>query len=1351
MKKNVSEKDDQDKNINLLISNEDVFEYNPLNIYSIKNYDTLCEEHFKIKKIIPLHRTNKDSFVVIILNIFTIGIINIIFEWFTKWKKITYTQVSLNEADKLGIYCNDGQFYITQLKKEKIPQINNKNIQLSFLESSIYSYIFTFKLFTYIYNPLEHQFTNYKFSLNFLTKEDIHIQMKNGLNENEENYNRLLYGECDLNIEMASFFKLLFIEFSNPFYLFQIYSIILWFFTEYEKYAMVILAMSIFSLLTGTCESYSTMKNIKQMAKYSININKYIKLEHETIIEKTKSNNLVPGDIFELPEDGNILPCDCILLSGSIIINESMLTGESTPIIKSHLPILKNIYFNYDNDKQYLLFAGTKIVQKRKIGNEPVLAMVYNTGFNTIKGNLIRSILFPKDLEKKFKSDSIKYIKFMASLTIFVFILCVYFMIKKAKLDDEESKKELRKTLIERGLDLITITVPPSLPACLSIGTTTAISRLKNYSIMCIDREKMNLAGKINICVFDKTGTLTEDHLDIEGYIPLIPLNDKFIFGKFINDSKEMANDVYNFVKNKGNNNNNNDESFKMEIKKLFIECLACCQGITKVNDKIIGDPIDVKMFEGIDWVLYENVVDKQYHLKEITTYVRPNQEDDLYDKLNEIEDEKIINKIINEHYEIGIVKRFDFSSKLQRMSVLVKNTNESFFKCFVKGSPEKIKKLCDPSTLPSDFNEKLENYTSKGFRVLAMGYKMIDMNIDQCLEMGRKYAENDIIFLGLLIIHNKLKDATSSVLQILTESNLRIKMATGDNILTAISVGKKSNIIPSNSIVYSCYLEENENSNEKKLKWKTIENYKNDNENIDILTQQEIINTSNSITDSVISGVLIPKHIEGNYQESSEIEENLNDNLQNNNINNNHNNLIKNEDDILNLEDEINVDLSLLPFNEKKQDLIIIAITGNTFEALYHLNNKYLEQISKDIKNEEINEKLINYHRVFRLVLKYCSIYARMAPEHKTLLIQSLQQESFTVLMCGDGANDCGALKAADVGISLSTEEASIAAPFTSSIPDISCVINLLREGKSALVTSIQTFKYMMLYSMVQFISASILMCNNSYLSDWQFMASDMFIIIPLAFFIPLTKSYHKLTYHQPINDLISFPVITSILTQTFISGFFQFLALFMTFDRFPNQIGYCGDLMSDKHPECVENTSVFDISFIQYLITAIAFCRGKPFKEKIFKNPFLFIYIIIMTLYCEYIFFHIDFFSRNYLKIIAFPDSKQNITYHKQFGEDYEDYSEDDSDNPQWMFEFKYYIILISLINFVLAIIFEFYIIPFFNRWWTKNKIVKLKKEIEIKEIDADLNMINEVKNYIAIRKKKKELKLAKKNKKK
>jgi len=173
---------------------------------------------------------------------------------------------------------------------------------------------------------------------------------------------------------------------------------------------------------------------------------------------------------------------------------------------------------------------------------------------------------------------------------------------------------------------------------------------------------------------------------------------------------------------------------------------------------------------------------------------------------------------------------------------------------------------------------------------------------------------------------------------------------------------------------------------------------------------------------------------------------------------------------------------------------------------------------------------------------------------------------------MCGDGANDCGALRAADVGVSLSIEEASIAAHFTSNKPDISCLIKLLREGKASLVTSIQTFKYMMMYSLIQFIAVTLLIILNSYLTDRQFLASDVFIIFPLAFLIARTGAHDKLTAHQPNGTLISLPIVSSILMQTMI----QFIAQYGIYLLLSYQPGFNNSCTSDDiGPSlCLANT---------------------------------------------------------------------------------------------------------------------------------------------------------------------------------
>jgi len=251
-------------------------------------------------------------------------------------------------------------------------------------------------------------------------------------------------------------------------------------------------------------------------------------------------------------------------------------------------------------------------------------------------------------------------------------------------------------------------------------------------------------------------------------------------------------------------------------------------------------------------------------------------------------------------------------------------------------------------------------------------------------------------------------------------------------------------------------------------------------------------------------------------------------------------------------------------------------------------------------------------------MILPKCCVFSRMSPFHKAQLVECFQNMmQYTVCMCGDGANDCGALITADAGLSLSEAEASVAAHFTSKVPNITAVHHLLREGRCCLTSSAQLFKYMACYSIIQFTTVLILYTAGTTLGDFQFLWIDLFLIIPLAFLLGLTKPKPQLSIARPIASLLSPTVITSLAVIIVLhvglqGGMFVLLKGQSWYQPIDKQPDYSPD--DPGNERCQESTTMFLFSVFQYISSILVFSIDEHFRLPLYKNVPLLIALCVL-----------------------------------------------------------------------------------------------------------------------------------------
>lgn len=1144
-------------------------------------------------------------------------------------------QVSLvSAADCVFVRAakNSGKDRIARLRRSPL----SGSVTVAGNKFDVAGEIFEFQKVTYSYDASKGTFTRLTYpSHGAVTKflESPGVQTKVDLATSQQKW-----GKNEFDIPIPGFLDLYVEHLVAPFFVFQVLCLFLWSLDDYWYYSLLTLFMLMFFEGMLCRQRQNSLKMLRQMRKRPYNI--FIHREGEW--EECLSNEIVPGDVISLTtalptalrggrgrgrgrgrdwedgegEDGGeghderVVPCDVLIIRGSCVVNEAMLTGESVPQLKESLRNADDrdtAIVNLGADtagidaqwKRHLVFGGTTLLQHSEVedgkdgsgvgGTQSSLsnnilsppdrgcvAVAVRTGYGTSQGGLMRKILFATE---RVTSNSSETFYFIGALVVFAFIASA--VVLHGGLQDETRN---RFKLVLHCIMIITSVVPPELPMELSLAVTNSLAALSMGLVFCTEPFRIPFAGKLDVLCFDKTGTLTKDKMVLKGAV----------IGPAASTDNTSSSDAGDAV----------TEVVKpSECSDTLVSAMGACHSLM-ISKKggvgaaqvvaILGDPLEKATMEASGFQFVDpsgNIIVSQ--------------------------DRKVL---------IKIKHRYPFSSALKRMSVVVESQkiieddgsaggdtiggvpslSAPTLLILTKGAPEILEERL--KSVPPFYRSTYLYHMNRGKRVLVVASKTLSIDAKYGGNVPRSNIECDLEFAGFLIFDCDLKPDSKSVIRELRASNHKVVMITGDSAYTAADVAKRVGMLKEASagvlILEQRSVSKNASNNrENELVWTSVGQSATTAEGGDSKTTDDVVKfNADQSTASQTAASLASSHL--------------------------------------------------------------LCVTGAALSQLVTL---------KEGK------------AIFQALCPHVTIFARVSPAQKELIVLALNESGLYTLMCGDGTNDVGALKAAHVGVSIVNDpelegriegvdvsdgsnakgsggkkpkgqsakermaramaelneqerdptivklgDASIASPFTARRTSIDSVLTVLRQGRCTLITTIQVFKILALNCLVSAYMMSALYLRGLKQGDLQMTASGL-ITAALFFFLSQAKPLTRIAPNKPPSSAFSLSVSLSIVGQ-FIVHLSCLIATLALCEQHSGSSGNGkgGGISSNGvgmstadgkfHPNVI-NTAVYLLSSTMQINNFVVNYRGNPFTQSIQENVMLYgcvrvIYLILLVL---------------------------------------------------------------------------------------------------------------------------------------
>ncbi|KIW77039.1 hypothetical protein Z517_09485 [Fonsecaea pedrosoi CBS 271.37] len=1075
---------------------------------------------------------------------------------------------------------------------------------------------FLFQKRRFLYSPEKGTFAPLSYALDAEKKPFLReFQLSRGLTSDAEIETvHKHYGDNTFDIPVPTFTELWKEHAVAPFFIFQVFCVGLWLLDDYWYYSLFTLFMLVAFESTVVWQRQRTLNEFRGMSikPYDIwvyRVNKWVEI---------KSDKLLPGDLVSVgrtQEDSGVA-CDMLLIEGTAIVNEAMLSGESTPLLKESI-LLRPADATIEPeglDKNAFLWGGTKVLQithpaaseeapeavpQLRSGVPPppdngAMAVVLKTGFETSQGSLVRTMIYSTERVSANNAEALIFILF---LLIFALAASWYVWQEGVKNNRKRSKLLLDCILI------VTSVVPPELPMELSLAVNTSLAALSKFAIFCTEPFRIPYAGRVDVACFDKTGTLTGEDLVVDGIAGLS------LGKKSAQTEADGAQSSVTKVPDCG-------------IHTTLV--LATAHALVKLEEgDIVGDPMEKATLNALNWTLGHNDT-------LISTPPPKSKKPKPF-------------STAGASHVVQIKRRFQFSSALKRMSSVATvlmtdpNSGRKAKGTFVgvKGAPETIQKMLVET--PPKYEETFKYFTRNGARVLALGYKYLSTEAEigqkRINDLKREEVERDLHFAGFLVLQTPLKEDAIRAIQMLNESSHRVVMITGDNPLTAVHVAREVEIVDRDCLILDA--PEHDDSGTK-LVWRSVDEKTiipvDPTADLDpkILETKDLCVTGYAL--AKFSGqkafMSLLRHTWVYARVSPKQKEEI----------------------LIGLKDQGYTTLmcgdGTNDVGALKQAHIGVALLNGSQDALNKIGEHF-----RTTKMKEIYEKQVQLMQRFNqppppVPIGIAHLYppGPRNPHHEKAVKKIAEQKGIN-LESGDAENGtvetitspgAQAIQQSNANLTpqqrrqqeaqqkaanwadkftssmMETElddgepptiklgDASVAAPFTSKLANVIAIPNIIRQGRCTLVATIQMYKILALNCLISAYSLSVIYLAGIKFGDGQVTISGMLMSVCFLS-ISRAKPVEALSRERPQPNILNAYILGSVLGQFAIHCATLIYLSNVVYSIVPPSDEI--DLEGEFEPSLL-NSAVYLMQLIQQVSTFAINYQGRPFRESIREN---------------------------------------------------------------------------------------------------------------------------------------------------